>query len=128
MVGSGSTKRRIDDPEDFVRIEVETALLLGIPVVPVLVGKAELPALNQLPPGLQPLLSRQAAEVRPGQHLKAHLRTLSRRLILAPQLEKHPVSRNFVTRQGLHRRRLIFAAVEPFSSEPLLKHYCPVKS
>jgi len=110
-VVGGGTKRRIDDSTDFVRFEVETALLLGIPVVPVLVGKAELPAANQLPPGLQALLSRQAAEIRPGQHLKAHLRTLSRRLILAPQPEKHSVPSISVSRPGPQRRSLTFATL-----------------
>ncbi len=53
--------RRLDDPRDFVRLEVETALSRGIPVVPVLVQRATLPRLDELPPSLAPLLTRQAA-------------------------------------------------------------------
>jgi hypothetical protein len=38
---SGKTKasRRIDDPKDFVRIEIESALQRGIPVIPVLIDQ-----------------------------------------------------------------------------------------
>ena len=53
--------RRIDDPGDFVRMEVETALDRGIPVVPVLVQGAALPREQDLPSSLAPLLTRQAA-------------------------------------------------------------------
>ena len=46
-------KRRIDDPRDFVRIEIEIALQKGIPVVPVLVGAAAMPTEEELPPPLR---------------------------------------------------------------------------
>ena len=36
-VTDGGGLRRLDNPEDWVRIEIETALNRGIPVVPVLV-------------------------------------------------------------------------------------------
>jgi hypothetical protein len=53
--------RRLDDPNDFVRLEVETALGRSIPVVPVLVQGAALPRKEDLPAPLAPLASRQAA-------------------------------------------------------------------
>jgi hypothetical protein len=53
--------RRLDDPRDFVRLEVETALSRGIPVVPVLVQGASLPRLEDLPESLAPLVTRHAA-------------------------------------------------------------------
>ena len=76
----GGTQRRIDDPKDFVRIEVEAALKRGIPVVPVLIDRATPPAVESLPPGLRELAFRNAAELRAGRDLDSHLGTLSRGL------------------------------------------------
>ena len=59
-VTDGRGRRRIDDPEDFVRVEIEAALQRDIRVVPVLVEGAELPEAGDLPPGLRPLVRRQA--------------------------------------------------------------------
>jgi TIR domain len=56
-------RRRIDNPDDFVRVEIETALQRDIRVVPVLVDGAVLPQANDLPPSLQPLTRRQALEL-----------------------------------------------------------------
>jgi hypothetical protein len=72
----GRPERRIDDAQDFVRIEVESALKRGIPVVPVLIDKAPMPAVDSLPPSLRELSFRNAAELRAGRDLKAHLNTL----------------------------------------------------
>src|SRR5262245_40634940 len=41
--------REIDDPQDYVRIEVELALERSIPIVPILVHGAAMPAVAQLP-------------------------------------------------------------------------------
>jgi hypothetical protein len=41
--------RRIDDPNDFVRLEVAGALERGIPVIPVLVNNAKMPKAENLP-------------------------------------------------------------------------------
>src|SRR6516162_7928694 len=41
--------RRIDDPEDWVRVEIERALAQKIPVIPVLVAGATLPSKSDLP-------------------------------------------------------------------------------
>ena len=76
----GSSERRIDNPTDFVRIEVEAALARDIPVVPVLVGNATLPTPNILPDALQALAFRNAAEVRPGRELNFHIESLVRGL------------------------------------------------
>jgi len=55
--------RRLDDPNDFVRLEIATALRRNIRVVPVLVGGAMLPSAGELPDDLEGLLRRQAHEV-----------------------------------------------------------------
>ena len=49
-------KRRLDDPDDFVRLEVLNALKRGIRIIPVLVGNASVPEEKHLPPELRPLL------------------------------------------------------------------------
>jgi hypothetical protein len=52
--------RRLDDPNDFVCLEVATALGRDIPVVPVLVQGAALPRKEDLPASLAALATRQA--------------------------------------------------------------------
>lgn len=56
--------RRLDEPGDYVRGEIGAALAAGVPVVPVLVGDAQLPASGDLPEELRPLVNRQAARIR----------------------------------------------------------------
>ena len=57
-------ERRSPDAEDFVRHELAAALARGIPVVPVLVGGARMPAAEDLPAALAPLRHRNAFAVR----------------------------------------------------------------
>lgn len=57
--------RRIDDPDDFVRLEVGTALGRGVLVVPILVDGAKLPKAADLPPDLVAITRRQAVEISP---------------------------------------------------------------
>lgn len=63
--GQGPSTRALDDPRDFVRIELETAFERGIPVIPVLVQGAMVPAENQLPPSIQSLAYHNGLAVRP---------------------------------------------------------------
>jgi len=56
--------RRLDNPNDFVRMEISKALQRGIRVIPVLVGGATLPHPADLPDNLKALCDRQALEVR----------------------------------------------------------------
>lgn len=48
-------RRRLDDPDDFVAAEIAKALSLGVPVIPVLLGGAAMPAAADLPEPLQTL-------------------------------------------------------------------------
>jgi hypothetical protein len=59
-------RRRLDDPHDWTRLEVSTALQRGIRVVPVLVEGAALPAEDDLPDDLKPLVRRQALQLADG--------------------------------------------------------------
>jgi hypothetical protein len=56
--------RRLDDPKDMVRIEIEAALQRRIPVVPVLVRGASVPEENELPPSLAGLAYRNGIKIR----------------------------------------------------------------
>ena len=57
-------KRRLDDPKDFVRIEIAAALKRGIPVAPVLLDGAPFPPEHKLPEDLKALTRRNGVEVR----------------------------------------------------------------
>jgi hypothetical protein len=57
-------RRRLDDPEDWVRLEIVSALNRDIKVIPVLVGGATLPERQALPAPLALLVEAQALELR----------------------------------------------------------------
>jgi hypothetical protein len=59
-MGNREGKRRIDDPTDFVRIEIAAALQRGIPVIPVLLDHTVMPAVDELPEELRPFAFRNA--------------------------------------------------------------------
>lgn len=56
-------RRRLDLPGDFVRQEIETALQSGVPVVPVLVEGAKMPARDTLPKSIADLWRINAVEL-----------------------------------------------------------------
>jgi hypothetical protein len=56
--------RRLDNPQDFVRVEIATALKRGVIVIPVLVEDASMPKAGDLPEDLKPLSRRNAFEIR----------------------------------------------------------------
>ena len=56
-------QRRIDDPMEFVRLEIETALNRKIPVIPALLEGASMARADQLPDSLATLPHRQAVQI-----------------------------------------------------------------
>jgi len=64
--------RRLDNPEDYVRLEIPTALERRIRVILVLVGGASMPRSTELPDELQPLVRRQALMVGDHFHPDVH--------------------------------------------------------
>ena len=56
-------QRRLDDANDFVRIEIAAALKRNIKVIPVLVDGATMPAMDELPDDLKALARRNALEM-----------------------------------------------------------------
>jgi CHAT domain/FHA domain/TIR domain len=58
-------QRRLDNPEDYVRLEIRTALTRNVRVIPILIDDARMPPANELPADLAPLVRRQAVEISP---------------------------------------------------------------
>jgi hypothetical protein len=57
------TGRRLDNPDDNVRLEVLTALELGILIIPVLIERAPMPRVHELPAELEQFSYRNALEL-----------------------------------------------------------------
>ncbi|PZR76116.1 MAG: hypothetical protein DLM73_03585 [Chthoniobacterales bacterium] len=56
--GRDTSNRRIDDPTDFVRLEIASALENGIPIIPVLINNTPMPEAKALPAELEGLAFR----------------------------------------------------------------------
>jgi hypothetical protein len=56
-------RRRLEQPDDFVRLEIATALRRGTPVIPALLRNTPMPQAAHLPPDLAPLAECQAIEL-----------------------------------------------------------------
>src|SRR5262249_27770041 len=54
----------LDNPNDYVTIEIAAALARNIRVIPVLVDGASIPKADKLPDSLKPLVRRHAVEIR----------------------------------------------------------------
>ena len=68
-------RRRLDDPADFVRLEIEVALERGKPVFPVLVEGARMPRASELPPSVAQITASNAIEIS-DRHFSADTRNL----------------------------------------------------
>lgn len=62
-VGDEAGKRRLDDPDDYVRREIVSAFAANIPVIPVLVQQARMPQQEALPVELKSLVQLNAVVV-----------------------------------------------------------------
>ena len=58
-------RRRLDDPNDFVRLEIEAALTRNVRVIPILVDGSRMPHAEEVPASLAGLVRRQALELSP---------------------------------------------------------------
>jgi TIR domain len=72
-LGGKGKDARIEANNDPVRIEVETALQQGTPIIPVLVGGATMPKAADLPESLQELCYINAGEVDGGRDFRQHI-------------------------------------------------------
>ena len=81
-------QRRLDQPNDHVRVEIESALKRDIRVIPVLVDGASMPTAEELPDSLKPLSRRNAVTLshhRFGSEVDELARALQRALELHPK-------------------------------------------
>ena len=62
-ITSPDGKRRLDDENDFVRLEIASALARNIAVIPVLVHEARMPYPEQLPDNIKDLAYRNSVEI-----------------------------------------------------------------
>lgn len=74
--GPKAGARRLEDPDDYLAQELRGALKRGIPVIPVLVGRATMPTPQDLPATLQDLAYRHATQVRAGTDFSPHIARL----------------------------------------------------
>jgi hypothetical protein len=100
-------KRRLENPSDFVRIEIGEALARDIPVAPILLDGAPMPDADQLPTDLKELCDRQAEFIdyrtfdTDVQRLIKKLRVASSNVVassnklkgLASSLDRHPLKK-----------------------------------
>src|ERR1700732_1970923 len=77
-IGPRVGQSRLDNPADPVRVEVDAALRKGVPLIPVLVLRAQMPRADQLPPILEDFAYRNAARIDAGQDFDTHMARLIR--------------------------------------------------
>jgi hypothetical protein len=92
-------RRRLDDPDDFVRLEIEAALNRNVRVIPVLVEGARMPQAGDLPGSLARMERLQALELSPSRFdfdTSRLLRSLDRNLAEAHVHQADTVSHPIV--------------------------------
>jgi TIR domain len=103
--------RRLDNPSDFLRIEIATALQRDTPVIPILLDGARMPKSAQLPKDLEELAVRNGLDIR---HASFHidmgkliraLKNLSGPTPNAPRSPQEERRENAETEAKLRRRR-----------------------
>lgn len=76
----GPNGRRLDDPDDFVRIELEMAFNRGVPVIPVLLGHTPMPKSVELPESISRLGYFNPTRVNAGADFNQHTARLIKEL------------------------------------------------
>jgi hypothetical protein len=90
-------RRRLDDPEDFVRLEIEAALTRNVRVIPILVDGARMPRADELPPSTAKLVRRHALELSPARFdfdTSRLLRALDKTLAEVRTAQQHPAGKS----------------------------------
>ncbi len=68
--------QRLDDPRDFVQVELEAALERNVPIIPILVGHNQMPLESQLPTKIARIVYHQAMPMDPSRDYEAHMTRL----------------------------------------------------
>lgn len=87
-----SGKRRLDEPNDVLRLEIEEALVRGIHLLPVLVQGATMPSAADLPPSIRVLAGISALEVASSRDFGQHMDALNETIdgLLKRSTGSHP--------------------------------------
>jgi hypothetical protein len=72
--------RRLDDPSDPVRIEIEEALKSNIPVILLMVDGADLPSSEQLPESLRPLVKQNGRKINVDPYFDVDMQRLTKEI------------------------------------------------
>lgn len=121
-----SGNRRLEDPSDFVRLEIASALRRDIPVIPVRVQGATIPKADQLPDDLKDFSYRNAVELtheRWNSDVQVLVEKLHRVLAAPANCEPDPVTAA-ATAPPLHqapRPTPVAPVSAPVGSEPVKK-------
>ncbi len=103
-------KRRLDDDNDFVRLEIASALARNIAVIPVLVHDARMPHPEQLPDNIKDLAYRNSVEI-------SHARWNSDVQLLIDALKQYVTTSTATENQPVHATVSV-QLPPPVSNEP----------
>lgn len=84
----GFADRSADHEPDYVALEISLALFFHIPIIPILVGGANVPDESSLPQDIKALLSFQSATVRKQPFVDEDIRALARKLLRGIDLSR----------------------------------------
>ena len=95
--------RRIDEERDWIRVEIEIASHLGIPIIPVLVERAQMPGSHQVPEGMREVTLLNALVIEPGADFQNQLNRLMETIDRVPVVDKEPVDQGPVGRPPIDK-------------------------
>jgi hypothetical protein len=94
-IANSSGQRRLDEENDFVRLEIASALVRNIAVIPVLVHDSKMPHPDQLPDNLKDLAYRNSVEI-------THARWNSDVQLLTKALSQYVTSSSSTNTEPVH--------------------------
>jgi TIR domain len=94
-IANSAGQRRLEDENDFVRLEIASALARNIAVIPVLVHDAKMPHPEQLPDNLKDLAYRNSVEI-------THARWNSDVQLLTKALSQYVASSSYTSTEPVH--------------------------